>query len=96
MRINDHWKLLREELEKVHEGMAIAEYGNTTCGMNVLRGPHVTVMIPISEEEGVSMKSLQAIVNIVDENLCSIRWDNSVEFLKSRDHLFCRLIMDKN
>ena len=78
LKINDHWKLLRAKIEEIYPNATITEYGSTTCGQKVVRGPHVTVMIPA--EKPVDPKGFQKVVWLIDEHLCDVEWDGKVKF----------------
>ena len=80
MKIHEHYKSLRNDLNNIFgTEVDFREYGNTTCGENIIRGMHITLMIPV---KGVTVgeNSFQEAVNLIDENLCDITWDGIIKY----------------
>jgi len=98
LKINDHYKLLREKVEAVFDGITFGEYGCTTSGTKTIRGPHVTAMIPA--EKPLDPKGFKRVVELINAHLCDVEWDGNVRFVQHDGGIYgkthmAELIMDK-
>ena len=77
MKIREHRKQLQDRLEELANGASYGEYLSTESGGEILRGPHVDVMIPAALNPKVSV--FDEIFNLFDEVLCDLTWDGTVQ-----------------
>jgi hypothetical protein len=89
MRIHEAWEAMKRELEEEYAGITIGEYGYTERSGLIIRGPHVTLMIPAEVDgpcphcggkikEQVPMPtelSVRYLLSIVNRYLCDVTWD---------------------
>jgi hypothetical protein len=69
------------KLEEIAKGTFYARYGSTTRGDQVIRGPHVSVRIPVeAHPERLSLEEMDKIQKIINEHVCEV----------SQDVTFCR------
>jgi len=88
MRINEAWKALRKELNDEYEGITIGEYGKSEG--KIIRGPHITLMIPAEVKKHCphcqgemrgeipmpSKTDVFCLKDIINRYLCDVTWDD--------------------
>lgn len=93
MTINEMWAEFKKKLNDIYSGITVAEYGNSQRGGKIVRGPHVTLMIPADSEkpcphcgkgiEDVLPEPTSATVKklqaLVNSYLCSVTWDGVIQ-----------------
>ena len=80
MKIHEHYKLLRTQLNDIFdEQVCITELGPTTQGGEVVRGPHIELMIP-AEEATIQPEAFQRAADLINEHLCDIKWDGYIKY----------------